>query len=485
MSFPLLQFDRESRYRPYPDWPASYVNSLKELASQSPWRNQFHIEPETGLLNDPNGFSYFNGQWHLFYQYYPYGPVHGLKSWYHLQSKDLVHWEEKGITLFPNSPLDSHGAYSGSAIADGDQLRLFYTGNVRDENWVRSPLQNTVTMDKNNQLSEDKQQIIPPLAQATEHFRDPMYFKHDGQAWMVIGGQKLDETGTLFLYQNVDDALDKWDFHSELAIPQASSAYMFECPNINFLDGKVLVVFCPQGISQDQLDYQNIYPNAYVIADGFTQEGELINPSKLENLDYGFDVYATQLINSPDGRVLGVSWLGLPEIDYPSDDYGYQGALSLIKNYQVIDGVLHQYPVEEMLAMRVNERTFDQSIEMDSNSYEYEFKVAGDSQAQVQVFAGANNDQGVSLSIDTENGKIKLDRKKMGTVFAEEFGETREVNIDTHEPVTVNIFADTSVLEIFINKGAYVFSSRIFTDHADQRHIFSEGTSENTVWSLQ
>lgn len=486
MSFKLHSFNKADRYRNYADWPEDYVTALNELADQSPWRNHFHLEPKTGLINDPNGFSYINGEWQLFYQYYPFGPIHGLKSWYRVTSKDLIHWEEKGLGLLPDSALDAHGAYSGSATADGDKLRLFYTGNVRDENWVRHPKQNTVTFDPETGALGQKELIIDEIDQATDHFRDPMYFTAHGQSWLVIGGQrKSDERGTLYLYQANPENLDQWTYHSELPIPQADSAYMFECPNINQVDGKVFVTFCPQGIDKDQLTYQNIYPNVYLVADAFTAAGKLENPGQLENLDYGFDVYASQLINAPDGRVLGVSWLGLPEIDYPTDQYGYQGALSLIKEFRIQDGHLYQYPVAETLALRQAPQALFDHIEMDQNNYEYAFEVAANKQATIQLYADADKKHFVTLSIDTIDGKIKLDRSEMGTIFAEDFGTSRTLDLAGQEKVTVNVFADTSVLEIFVNDGAYVMSSRIFTPSNQHTHIFAEGTDNNLVYPLQ
>ena len=63
-----------------------------------------------------NGFSYFDGKWILFYQNFPFGAAHGLKSWAQLESDDLIHFKETGIKVLPDTPLDSHGAYSGSAM---------------------------------------------------------------------------------------------------------------------------------------------------------------------------------------------------------------------------------------------------------------------------------------------------------------------------------------------------------------------------------
>ena len=78
--------------------------------ANSPWHTHYHVEPKTGLLNDPNGFSYFNGKWILFYQNFPFGAAHGLKSWVQLESDDLVHFSETGVKVLPDTPLDSHGA---------------------------------------------------------------------------------------------------------------------------------------------------------------------------------------------------------------------------------------------------------------------------------------------------------------------------------------------------------------------------------------
>ncbi|MGH2102995.1 GH32 C-terminal domain-containing protein, partial [Aerococcus urinaeequi] len=166
------------------------------------------------------------------------------------------------------------------------------------------------------------------------------------------------------------------------------------------------------------------------------------------------------------------------------DQYGYQGALSLIKEFRIQDGRLYQYPVEETLALRQDPQSFTDHIEMDQNTYEYAFEVAANKQATVQLYADADKTHFVTLSIDTIDGKIKLDRSEMGTIFAEDFGTSRTIDLAGQEKVTVNVFADTSVLEIFVNDGAYVMSSRIFTPSNQQTHIFTEGTDNNLVYFL-
>jgi len=149
-----MEWTTERRYRRYEDWSNDEIKQIKEKMAQSPWHTHYHVEPKMGLLNDPNGFSYFDGKWILFYQNFPFGAAHGLKSWVQLESDDLVHFTETGVKILPDTPLDSHGAYSGSAMQFGDQLFLFYTGNVRDDNWVRHPYQIGALMDKDGNIKK-------------------------------------------------------------------------------------------------------------------------------------------------------------------------------------------------------------------------------------------------------------------------------------------------------------------------------------------
>ncbi len=128
-----------------------------------------------------------------FYQYFPFGAAHGLKSWVHTESTDLVHFEETGTVMYPDTPLDSHGAYSGSAMEFGDKLFLFYTGNVRDENWVRHPYQIGALMDKDGKIEKIDKVLIEQPEDTTDHFRDPQIFNYKGQYYAIVGGQNLDK----------------------------------------------------------------------------------------------------------------------------------------------------------------------------------------------------------------------------------------------------------------------------------------------------
>lgn len=477
-----MAFTTEERYRPYTDWPATYIEQIKSNTASSPWRTNFHIETPHGLLNDPNGFSYFNGKWTLFYQYFPFGAAHGLKSWVHTESTDLVHFEETGAVLYPDTPLDSHGAYSGSAMQFGDALFLFYTGNVRDEQWVRHPYQIGALMKADGSFEKIDKVLIDQPDDTTDHFRDPQIFQYKGQFYAIVGGQNLDKKGIVKLYQAIQNDYLNWAYIADLDFANDQTAYMMECPNLVFIKEQPVLLYCPQGLDKAVVDYDNIYPNMYKVCQAFDPEtARLINPGPLTNLDYGFECYATQAFNAPDGRALAVSWLALPDVSYPTDRYDYQGCLSLVKELTIQDGQLYQYPVEAITSLRQSEQAFA-PLEQTENVYELELTFEKESYSEIVLFADKEG-RGLTLTVDTIDGKIVLDRSQCDEPFALEFGTRRSCSI-ARQTTTASIYIDKSVFEIFINKGEKVFSGRVFP-HADQTgiHILA-GNPHGTYYLL-
>ena len=100
-----------------------------------PERPVFHATPTVGWMNDPNGFSVYQGKCHLFYQYHPYSNEWGPMHWGHLTTQDFIHWERLPAALAPDQPFDDAGCFSGGAVElpDGKHL-LMYTGVRREQN---------------------------------------------------------------------------------------------------------------------------------------------------------------------------------------------------------------------------------------------------------------------------------------------------------------------------------------------------------------
>ncbi|AXQ78003.1 sucrose-6-phosphate hydrolase [Streptococcus chenjunshii] len=478
-----MALTREQRYKPYAEWTEEEVKKIKENAARSPWHTNFHVEPPYGLLNDPNGFSFFKGKWQLFYQYFPFGAAHGLKSWVQTESEDLVHFEETGTVLTPTTPLDSHGMYSGSAMQFGDKLFIFYTGNVRDENWLRQTYQNGVLLDSDGNWEKVPQTLIAQPDDVTAHFRDPQIFYFDGEYYALIGAQDKNEKGFIKLYKADNRDYKTWSFVADLDFDNDQTAYMMECPNLVFVDGQPVLLYCPQGLDKAVIDYHNIYPNMYKIAQSFEpQTGKLHNLSAIQNLDYGFEAYATQAFNAPDGRALTVSWLGLPDIDYPTDKYDYQGVLSLVKELKIKDGKLYQYPVEAISSLRKDEGHDVVDLPATDNVYELELTFAAHSQTEIILFADQKG-RGLSIKVDSERGTVTIDRSQAGEQYALEYGQSRSCSV---EPglITASIFIDKSVFEIFINKGEKVFSGRIFPDNNQTGILAKSGKVSGKYYEL-
>ncbi|EGP5213080.1 sucrose-6-phosphate hydrolase [Enterococcus faecium] len=458
-----MNLPQETRYRAYSDWSKEEIAKINENVNQSPWHASYHIEPRTGLLNDPNGFSFFNGKYNLFYQNWPFGAAHGLKEWIHTESDDLVHFYVTGAELRPDTEHDSHGAYSGSAYEVDGKLFLFYTGNVRDKKWIRDTLQIGAWMDKDHNITKCENILIHKPADVTEHFRDPQIFNYKGQLYTIVGAQNLEKSGFIKVYKATDNNVETWEEVGNLDFGSTGSEYMIECPNLLFVDEKPVIIYCPQGLDKSELNYDNIYPNTFKICQSFDTENiKLVGASEIQNLDYGFEAYATQGFNTPDGRTLIVSWIGLPDIDYPTDKYDYQGAMSLVKELSIKDGKLYQYPVETITSLRVSSEEFTSKVET-NNTYELELTFPTNQKSELLLFSDSKGN-GLSLIVDTKEGKIILDRSKAGIQYATDFGTIRECSIDTKE-TTANIFVDNSIIEIFINKGEKVFTSRVFPEN--------------------
>ena len=478
-----MNLPTEIRYRKYNDWTSEEKAAIAKNVAQSPWHATYHLEPKTGLLNDPNGFSYFDGKFQLFYQNWPFGAAHGLKQWVHTTSTDLVHFTETGTQLLPDHSHDSHGAYSGSAYQVDDKLFLFYTGNVRDENWVRDPLQIGAWMDKDGKIEKFPEVLIQQPDDVTEHFRDPQIFNYQGQFFAIVGAQSPAKQGFIKLYKATDNDVTHWEEVGNLDFGGTGSEYMIECPNLVFVDGKPVLLYSPQGLDKTELAYDNIYPNTYKICQTFdTEAPALIGASAIHNLDYGFEAYATQGFNAPDGKVYIISWIGLPDVDYPTDRYDYQGAMSLVKELSIKEGKLYQTPVAAVRDLRTSQEAFGDKPTTE-NTYELELKVAGNQLAEVLLFADEEGN-GLRLSVDTQAGRMTLDRSQAGEQFATDFGTTRACAIDAAD-TTLDIFVDKSIVEIFVNGGEKVFTSRVFPLEGQSGIKVTQGAFDGHYYALK
>lgn len=481
-----MEWTRAKRYLPYSKWDAATLLQLQAEAANSPYQMHYHLRPISGLINDPNGFSYFNGAYHLFYQSYPFGAVHGLKSWVHFTSPDLVHWHNRGIAIKPDSMADSHGAYSGSAQEINGKLFLMYTGNHRDQQWVRTPYQIGAWMDKSGHLLS-KKVLFKNSEHITEHFRDPQLLKDDDHYYALLGAQdKAQKHGHIDVWQSRN--LKDWHELGFLNFSKEELGYMIECPNLVYVSGKAVLIFCPQGLDKKVANYQNIYPEMYVIGEKADLEHlKISKPGKLHNLDEGFDIYATQAFNAPNGKAYEISWVGLPDTTYPTDQENWANCLSLVKELSIKKGKLIQKPVPAIKSLRFNKKKVVNQLISKHAGHQYELKltIAKDQKSNLYLAANKDLSEGLKLSIDTKQGRLTLDRSQTEKV-SEKYGFTRAISLKPKAKLKLNIFVDHSLIEIFVNKGEHVMTSRFFTFPSNQKIAFDKEIDyQGKFWQMR
>ncbi|PEP83038.1 glycoside hydrolase family 32 protein [Bacillus pseudomycoides] len=467
---------KEQRYRRIEEVSDENMQSLKERVNDCLWRQTFHIQPETGLLNDPNGFSYYNGEYHLFYQWFPLGPVHGLKYWYHTKSTDLVHWKNVGIGIKPTNDYDSHGAYSGSAIEHEGKLYLLYTGNTRDENWVRKPYQCIAIMDEAGEITKLEQPVIDKVPDGyTDHFRDPKVWKKDEMFYTVIGAQRKNGTGCVVVYSSPD--LLHWQCEGELQTDLNDFGYMWECPDYFEVEDRGILLFSPQGLNAKGDHYENIFQSGYILGDKLDIKQMFMPHGSFHELDRGFDFYAPQTTVDPEGRRIVVGWMGLPEINYPTDKNGWAHCLTLPRELLVRGDKLIQRPIKELQVLRKREYKIKDRICSEQKMYEgftgesYELicEFENNNADEYGIIVRASENEGTIVKYDAVQRKVILDRAHSGEAVGEAYGTRRKCSIES-QTIKFHVFVDVSSVEIFINDGEEVLTSRIFP-RADSNEI--------------
>lgn len=467
-------------------------------------RCHFHLMAPVGWLNDPNGLSYFGDRYHVFFQYSPFAVNGGMKLWGHYTSKDLVQYKYEGAPFLPDETYDKDGVFSGSAIVWKDKMYLFYTGNVEEEgdhDYIHSGRGANVirVISEDGEHFSAKQCILTNAdypAECTNQVRDPKLFQMaDGTFRMVLGAWLQDDKGAVLLYSSTD--LEHFTFE-QLYTTEKAFGYMWECPDIFVLDGHRILAVCPQGIPSEAEQYQNIYQSGYFIETEETRtvnasfkgteetrtvdasfkgtkETRNVNPSFIE-WDMGFDFYAPQTFETPVGRRILIGWAGVPDAEYSSNpmNEGWQHSLTVPRELRYHNGKIYQLPIRELGQLRKKEILPEkESYVLDNGCGELIFDgIAGSSSAAICVQIGTG------CSLFYEKGLVTLQ-------FTDDSGAGRGKRVARCEAVhKIQILMDVSILEIYINDGEIVMTSRIFFPGKDATVRFLGQAEMIQAWQL-
>lgn len=490
--------------------PADTMPSFRE-----PHRPQFHFSPQKGWMNDPNGLVYFDGEYHLYYQYNPDSTVWGPMHWGHAVSSDLVHWQHLPVAI---SPDEKGYIFSGSVIVDEHNslsmmrfdpenklLVAIYTYHNMDyERAGRTDRESqAIAISRDKGRSWKKFSGNPVLKNKGDvNFRDPKVFWYEPFGRWVMALAVGDH---LEIYSASDPR--HWTLESSFGKKEGAHGGVWECPDLFPLK-------TPDGQEKWVL-IQNMNPGAlnggsgtqYFIGqfDGKTFKNDN-PPEQVLWLDYGPDNYAgVTYYNAPDNRRIYIGWMS------NWGDYAervpttpWRSAMTVPRELRLINtpqGLrLAQEPVKELETLRGKEfaiptKKFHKNLRINSYAVEQELELNFDlknSSARDLGFT-LSNARGEKLLVgyDRRQHVFYIDRRKSGiTDFSTKFPEKYTAPLAETDTLKIHALIDASSVEIFVNDGALAMTA-IFFPHEDFTHLnlFTEdGTAQilpSKGWTLQ
>ena len=427
------------------------------------FRQKLHLMPPVGWLNDPNGLCQFKGVYHAFFQYSPLNAEGGVKMWGHYTSRDMIDWEYQGVTLYPDQPFDCSGVYSGCAFIEDGEMYLYYTGNVKledrdDYDYVNSGREaNTVLVTSTDGVNFGRKRLLMKNsdypADLTLHVRDPKVWKENGVYYMLQGARTKEDSGQAIVFRSEDKL--HWSFHSRIKTND-KFGYMWECPDYFEVDGTKILSASVQGLTGDEWKDRNVYQSGYFVVDGDISGEYSLSDYRL--WDYGFDYYAPQSFETEDGRRIQIGWMGMPDCEEYTNwtiEDGWQHCFTFPREVFVKDGIVRQRPIRELGERKILSEETKNRLET-KNYTVYEAVVSDISDDQFHAVLAENlivkyeNNRFVIEFINSRNNKVSCGRK------------IRYVEMD--HVTDVRILSDESSVEIFVNDGAYVFSTRYYPE---------------------
>lgn len=455
----------------------------------------FHLSTRVGWMNDPNGFSYYKGEYHLFYQYHPYDSHWGPMHWGHAVSTDLLHWRYLPAALAPDTEYDRDGCFSGSAavLPDGRHL-LLYTGVSREtqpDGGMRDVQTQCIAI--GDGVDYEKYAGNPvltkkdlPEGSSKFDFRDPkMWQKPDGSYRCVAGNCTENGDGQVLLFSS-PDGFD-WKYEKILAANGGRYGRMWECPDFFLLDGKAVLLTSPMDMLPHEFEYHNGNGTLCLIG-SYDEETDTFVEEHNQAVDYGIDFYATQTILAPDGRRIMVAWMqNWDTCNLHTPAQPWLGQMTLPRELSVKNGRLYQKPVREIENLRGEE------VRHENVTFHDVLKLAGvegrkvdmeltlrpaDAENIYHKFAvrfAQNETYHTSVSFRPYESIVKIDRKFSGSRRA--IIHQRRCQVRNKDgKIKMRIILDKFSVEVFVNDGEYALSAILYTDFAaDGISFFADG----------
>jgi len=482
-----------------------------------PFRPQYHFTPEKNWMNDPNGMVFYEGEYHLFYQYNPAGDKWGHMSWGHAVSPDMVHWTHLPLAL---AEADNVMIFSGSALVDWKNSSGFgkdgrpplvavYTG-FRTTDRVQFQC---IAYSNDKGRTWTKYSGNPVIDINSMDFRDPKVQWHDAtRRWIMTVSLSAEHKVRFY----GSDNLKAWTLLSEFG-PAGATGGVWECPDLFELplpgtnDKRwVLVVNMNPGSVAGGSGGQYFigrFDGTQFVAD----RDSLIPPrpgrSASESahwFDYGPDYYAAVSwsdVPASDGRRLWLGWMSNWEYGGDVPTSPWRSAMSIPREVglsRTAEGIrLVQKPVREMESLRDRHFAFKSGDVSEANAWLKERHVQGDQlELMVEFAPRSSGTEGVKvlksdteatvIGVDRQRGRAFVDRTQSGNVtFHQKFSGVYDAPLAVHDGrVKLHLFVDASSVEVFVNDGERVFTSLVYPSAASRGVEFFGSAASARITSL-
>ena len=451
-------------------------------------RPGFHLTPLVGWMNDPNGFCFYDGAYHLFYQYHPYDTVWGPMHWGHAVSTDLLHWDYMPCALAPDTAADAAGCFSGSAVPLPDgRLLLLYTGVQPAGTGHKEQQLQCVAVGNGRDFVKDAANPVIPAAMLPEgftatDFRDPKIWRENDRFYCVAACRHETNQGSILLFESPD--AHRWRFVTVLDASRDRVGKMWECPDFFALDGAQVLLVSPQEMRATADGEFHAGDGTAALLGYYDPATHAFARQTVQPVDYGLDFYAPQTTLAPDGRRLMIGWMQSWGTAHSAPrNHLWFGRMSLPRELFLRDGRLCQRPVREIETLWQNEtrltgvtidgratlpgihgRSLDLTIVVDAaaspNCRRFTLRFAED----CGLFT--------ELRCDLDLGELAFDRSRCGS--RRDIPHTRHIKAAPKDgKLSLRLILDKDCAELFVNGGERVLSALIDTPVAAQGISFA------------
>ena len=486
------------------------------------WRPRYHYSPQRNWMNDPNGLVFFEGKYHLYYQYNPDGSEWGNISWGHAVSSDLVSWREQPVAIQASDRLM---AFSGSAVVDADNtsgfapassgrpaIVAFFTGFDP----VTKIQSQHVAYSLDSGQSYTRYAGNPVIDIGSTEFRDPKVFWHAPTGrWVMLVVAALQQQVWIYTSSN----LKSWTKVSTFGPAGSAAGNIWEVPDLFQLsiDGDssrtrwVLIVSVNHGSLWGGSGVQYFigdFDGTRFVADEHDTIGATTPQASLANItlwaDHGRDFYAPiTFSNVPDARVIWLGWMSNWQYaaSIPTDPWrGQQSLPRQLGLTQTPRGLrLRQRIIAEVLALLEPEAHFTQT-DLRASELAAAVSAAGPaarrlvarmtvsphglrSPVGIELFAGGG--ERVRAGFDPASNTFFVDRTTRQPRFAGQSERHDAVRLFSDDDIFFEVWIDGSTLEMFADDGTVVLSDLVYPAHADTGVAVFFGAEDPVVRSFE